>query len=64
MLVIVGYLLLIAAIMGGFIGGGGHPAVMFQPFEFVIIIGAALGAFICGNSFSVIKAALGRPPAH
>jgi len=58
MLVIVGYLILIAAIMGGFIGGGGHPAVMFQPFEFIIIIGAALGAFVCGNSFSVIKASL------
>jgi len=60
MLVIVGYLIIIAAIMGGFIGGGGHPAVMFQPFEFVIIIGSALGAFICGNSFSVIKASLAQ----
>ena len=60
MLVIVGYLILIAAIMGGFIGGGGHPAVMFQPFEFIIIIGAALGAFVCGNSFSVIKASLAQ----
>jgi chemotaxis protein MotA len=58
MLVIVGYLLIVGAIMGGFIGGGGHPAVLFQPFEFVIIIGAALGAIICGNSFPVIKAAL------
>jgi chemotaxis protein MotA len=60
MLVIVGYLVIIAAIMGGFIGGGGHPAVMLQPFEFIIIIGAALGAFICGNSFSVIKASLAQ----
>jgi chemotaxis protein MotA len=58
MLVIVGYLILIAAIMGGFIGGGGNPAVIFQPFEFIIIIGAALGAFVGGNSFSVIKASL------
>jgi chemotaxis protein MotA len=60
MLVIVGYLVLIAAIMGGFIGGGGHPAVMFQPFEFIIIIGAALGAFVCGNSFSVIKSSFAQ----
>jgi chemotaxis protein MotA len=58
MLVIVGYVLIVGAIMGGFLGGGGHPAVLFQPFEFVIIIGAALGAFICGNSLPVIKAAL------
>jgi chemotaxis protein MotA len=60
MLVIVGYLILIAAIMGGFIGGGGHPAVIFQPFEFIIIIGSALGAFVCGNSISVIKASLAQ----
>jgi chemotaxis protein MotA len=58
MLVIVGYVLIVGAIMGGFIGGGGHPAVLFQPFEFVIIIGAAIGAFVCGNSLPVIKAAL------
>ncbi len=60
MLVIVGYLILIVAIMGGFMGGGGHPGVLFQPFEFVIIIGAALGAFVCGNSFSVIKVTLAQ----
>jgi chemotaxis protein MotA len=60
MLVIVGYLLIIGAIMGGFIGGGGHPAVLFQPFEYIIIVGAAVGAFVCGNSFPVIKAALAQ----
>ncbi len=60
MLVIVGYLVLTVAIMGGFIGGGGHPGVLFQPFEFVIIIGAAIGAFICGNSMPVIKAAISQ----
>ncbi|MCX7101074.1 MAG: hypothetical protein NTX38_06165 [Methylobacter sp.] len=58
MLVIVGYLVLTSAIMGGFLGGGGHPGVLFQPFEFIIIIGAALGAFVCSNSMSVIKGAL------
>lgn len=60
MLVIIGYVVIVGAIMGGFIGGGGHPAVLFQPFEFVIIIGAALGAFVCGNSMPVIKASLAQ----
>lgn len=60
MLVIVGYVLIIGAIMGGFLGGGGHPGVLFQPFEFVIIIGAAVGAFVCGNSMPVIKASLAQ----
>ncbi|TAK60766.1 flagellar motor stator protein MotA [Methylobacter sp.] len=63
MLVIAGYLVLIISIMGGFMGGGGHPGVLFQPFEFVIIIGAALGAFICGNSMPVIKAAISQGTA-
>lgn len=58
MLVIAGYLILSISIMGGFMGGGGHPGVLFQPFEFIIIIGAAVGAFVCGNSFPVIKEAL------
>lgn len=58
MLVIVGYVLIVGAIMGGFLGGGGHAGVLFQPFEFVIIVGAAIGAFVCGNSMPVIKGAL------
>jgi chemotaxis protein MotA len=58
MLVIVGYVLIVGAIMGGFLGGGGHAGVLVQPFEFVIIIGAAIGAFVCGNSLHVIKGAL------
>jgi chemotaxis protein MotA len=58
MLVIVGYVLIIGAIMGGFLGGGGHAGVLFQPFEFIIIIGAAVGAFVAGNSMPVIKSAL------
>ncbi|MGZ5051201.1 MAG: flagellar motor stator protein MotA [Methylobacter sp.] len=63
MLVIVGYIVLSACIMGGFIGAGGHPGVLFQPFEFIIIVGAAVGAFICGNSMPVIKGAIGQATA-
>jgi len=60
MLVIVGYLIILAAIIGGFIGGGGNLLVIFQPFEFIIIIGSALGAFIGSNSFLVIKDSLAQ----
>lgn len=60
MLVIVGYLLLSAAIIGGFMGAGGHPGVLFQPFEYVILFGSGLGAFIGSNSFPVIKATLAQ----
>lgn len=60
MLVIVGYAVILFAIIGGYIGGGGHLEILFQPYEFVIIIGCSLGAFVCGNSISVIKAALAQ----
>ena len=60
MFVIIGYIVIVGAIMGGYIGGGGHPGVLFQPFEFIIIIGAAVGAFICGNSMPVVKASLSQ----
>jgi len=58
MLVIVGYVVILAALGGGFVGGGGHLGVLFQPFEFIIIMGAAGGAFVCGNSMTVVKAAV------
>ena len=41
-------------------GAGGHPGVLFQPFEYVILVGSGLGAFVGGNSFSVIKATLAQ----
>lgn len=58
MLVILGYLIVIGAILGGFLGAGGHVGVLVQPFEVLIIVGAAFGAFVGGNSFATVKAAL------
>ncbi|CAA9889758.1 proton conductor component of flagella motor [Candidatus Methylobacter favarea] len=58
MLVILGYLLVMASIVGGFMGVGGQPAVLIQPFEVLIICGAAMGAFISGNSFALVKASI------
>jgi chemotaxis protein MotA len=51
MFVFVGFGIILACVVGGYVGGGGHLDVLFQPFEFIIIImGAALGAFIASNS--------------
>src|SRR3546814_1868346 len=35
---------------------GGKVALLWQPFEAVIIVGAAIGSFIIGNTASVVKA--------
>jgi chemotaxis protein MotA len=60
MFVIIGYLMVIGAVLGGYMGAGGHAGVLFQPFEVIIIVGAALGAFLASNSMSVIKITFGK----
>lgn len=55
MTVIVGILVVIGCVIGGYMAGGGHLGVLWQPFEFVIIIGAGIGALICGSSKATLK---------
>ena len=52
---IVGMLIVIVCVFGGFLGAGGHLHVIWQPFEVVIIGGAALGGFIIANSVTTMK---------
>jgi chemotaxis protein MotA len=54
MLLIVGSILVIVCVFGGYMAMGGHLEVLWQPFELVIIGGAAAGAFIISNPKSVI----------
>ncbi|WP_133137807.1 flagellar motor stator protein MotA [Legionella rowbothamii] len=56
MLILLGYVVVLVCVFGGFALGGGHLAAVFQPVELLIIGGAALGALIVGNSMSVLKA--------
>lgn len=63
MLVIVGYLIVIASVFGGFALAGGHLAALFQPLELLMIGGAALGAFFVGNNGKAIKATFKALPS-
>ena len=54
MFVIIGSIVVAASVLGGYVALGGKLAVLWQPFEAVIIVGAAIGAFIVGNPKSVI----------
>ncbi|MCX7185139.1 MAG: flagellar motor stator protein MotA [Nitrosospira sp.] len=58
MLVIIGYLIVLGAVFGGFALAGGHVAALFQPVELLMIGGSAIGAFLVGNSGKAIKATL------
>jgi len=54
MFLIIGAIVVIGSVLGGYSAMGGKLAVLVQPFEAVIIIGAAIGAFIIGNPKAVI----------
>lgn len=56
MRLIVGIIVVFACVFGGYAAMGGHLEVLWQPFEFVIILGAAIGAFVIGNTGPVLKA--------
>jgi chemotaxis protein MotA len=56
LLVILGYLVVIASVFGGFALAGGHLASLLQPVELLMIGGAASGAFLVGNNGKAIKA--------
>lgn len=51
---LLGLVLGVGALGGGFVAEGGNIAVIWQPFEFLIIGGIAIGVFVMGNPFSTI----------
>ena len=63
MLVIVGYIVILGAVFGGFALGGGHLGSLLQPVELIMIGGAAMGAFFVSNSGKVIKGTLKALPS-
>ncbi|ROP58312.1 chemotaxis protein MotA [Enterobacter sp. BIGb0383] len=62
MLVVLGYVVVFAAVIGGFSLSGGELGALFQPTELLIIGGAGLGAFIVGNNGKAMKATLKALP--
>lgn len=55
MRLIIGVIFVFACVLGGYAAMGGHVEVLWQPWEFVIILGAAIGAYIIGNGAPVLK---------
>ena len=62
MLVILGYLIVMASVFGGFAMAGGHLHSLLQPIELLMIGGAAAGAFLVGNNGKAIKATMKALP--
>ena len=57
----VGLAVVFGAVFGGYIIAGGKmaPIIKAAPFEIIIILGAAIGASLMGNSFPIFKSAMG-----
>ena len=58
MLIIVGFLVVIISVIGGYLGAHGRLGALWQPYELVIIGGAALGAFLVGTPAKTVKQTL------
>jgi chemotaxis protein MotA len=54
MMFIVGAVIVLVCVFGGYMGAGGHLGVLWQPFELVIIMGAGMGGFIIANPKPVL----------
>ncbi|MGQ9368073.1 flagellar motor stator protein MotA [Azospirillum sp. ST 5-10] len=54
MFVIIGFAIVVGSVFGGYAMGGGHLGVLWQPFEYLIILGSAAGAYFIANPKSVI----------
>jgi len=52
--VLFGLLIAAVSLLGGFSAMGGHLAVLWQPWELVIILGTAVGTFVIANPMKVI----------
>lgn len=62
MLILLGYLVVLGTVFGGYMMTGGHLGALYQPAELIIIGGAGVGAFIVGNNGKSIKGTLKAIP--
>ncbi|QDP73470.1 flagellar motor stator protein MotA [Legionella israelensis] len=55
MLVLIGYIITLFSVFGGFALAGGHLHALFQPIELLMIGGAAIGSFLVSNNWKIVK---------
>ena len=56
MFLIIGALVVIGSVIGGYLMEDGKLLALWHPNEIVTIVGAAIGAFIISNPMKVVKA--------
>ncbi len=53
--ILIGLVVTLGCVLGGFMAMGGHLLVLVQPWEAVIICGAAFGTFLVANPMATVK---------
>jgi chemotaxis protein MotA len=53
--ILIGLVVTLGCVLGGFMAMGGHLRVLVQPWEAVVICGAALGTFLVANPMKTVK---------
>ncbi len=56
MLILLGYVIVLFSVFGGFVLSGGFLGPLFQPLELLMIGGAGVGAFVAANNGKTLKA--------
>ncbi|HRX89553.1 MAG TPA: flagellar motor stator protein MotA [Steroidobacteraceae bacterium] len=60
MFYIIGTIVVLGSVAGGFLWSGGNLLLLWHPSEVVVICGAALGAFIISNPLKIVKESFGN----
>jgi chemotaxis protein MotA len=55
MITLVGFVVVIGSVLGGFLMAGGNPAALLQPSEIIVILGTALGTVLVSTPAAVLK---------
>jgi len=58
MMLITGFLVVLVSVAGGYLMADGNIHILFQPAEFIIIVGAAIGGFIIATPVKIMKSVM------
>lgn len=60
MVLIIGFIIVIASVFGGLLLGGGSPLVLLHVSEFVVVLGICLGILVIASPMHVLRSLLGK----
>lgn len=62
MFIVIGYVIVAVGVIGSYVLMGGHMGALYQPFEFTLIGGSAIGAYVAGSNMASVRLLLKAIP--